>query len=362
MIHGASKSNKSRWYLGCSLAPRALRHTSSWHGEKGTIMRPVEIETWARRICERVANKQPVEDGRVELKADWPDASKAARRIAGHANASRGETILWLIGVDETKGVAGVVHQEFSNWWAKVRAAFESEVPALQDLNIDIGGKTVVALCFETIRLPFVVKNPAHGKVSGEIEFEVPWREGTAIRTAKRGDLVLMLGPLIKEPKVEILKGEITYYPTQKHPQGLPTFFFNLKTYIVPKTSDALCFPLHNCRASVMANSEVIGDGFRMTIDSERANLERTVQQANTERLVSNMKVPFNELILNQPEMVSIDGKQGFAPRYSGQDELELRISLVEAISELPLVIVGQFKRNIKAGHTNTPNYWELVK
>ena len=67
-------------------------------------MRNHEIEAWALGIIDRVIQKQPIEDDRVELKAEWPDALKAARRIAGHANAARGEPILWLIGVDEKAG------------------------------------------------------------------------------------------------------------------------------------------------------------------------------------------------------------------------------------------------------------------
>jgi hypothetical protein len=45
-----------------------------------------------------------IEDDRVELKADWPDAEKAARRVAGHANASGGGSVLWIIGLDEQRG------------------------------------------------------------------------------------------------------------------------------------------------------------------------------------------------------------------------------------------------------------------
>ena len=42
------------------------------------------------------------EDDRVELKGEWPtDIPKAARRIAGHANASGGQSVLWVIGLDE---------------------------------------------------------------------------------------------------------------------------------------------------------------------------------------------------------------------------------------------------------------------
>lgn len=49
-------------------------------------MRKTDIEFWALSIIERVEKGQPVEDSRVELKGDWIDPKKAARRIAGHAN------------------------------------------------------------------------------------------------------------------------------------------------------------------------------------------------------------------------------------------------------------------------------------
>ena len=57
-------------------------------------MRPrsQEIEYRVRRIVEAVERGEPIEDDLVELKSEWlRDHHKAARRIAGHANAARGE-------------------------------------------------------------------------------------------------------------------------------------------------------------------------------------------------------------------------------------------------------------------------------
>jgi len=88
-------------------------------------MRAHEIENWVLRIIEQVESGQPNEDYRVELKAKWLDAKKAARRIAGHANAAHGEPILWLIGVDEEEGVVGANNEELANWSAQVRAEFD---------------------------------------------------------------------------------------------------------------------------------------------------------------------------------------------------------------------------------------------
>ena len=70
-------------------------------------MRTHEIEEWALRATRRVEERQPNEDSRVELKADWIDPQKTARRIAGHANALRGEPILWTLVSMSNKALPG---------------------------------------------------------------------------------------------------------------------------------------------------------------------------------------------------------------------------------------------------------------
>ena len=73
-------------------------------------------------------------------------------------------------------------------------------------LNIPVDNKTVVALLFETDRAPFVIKNQAYGSPGGgSVELEVPWRENTAIRSARRSDLIRLLAPLELLPEIEIL-------------------------------------------------------------------------------------------------------------------------------------------------------------
>jgi hypothetical protein len=166
-------------------------------------MRRHEIENWALAIIERVRQGQPVEDAQVELKATWPrDPGKAARRLAGHANAARGEPILWLIGVDEQAGtVPGVDFADLATWWSGISAAFDELAPDPVSLNVPAEGATVAALYFETDRAPFVVKNPA----GGAIQREVPWREATGVKSATRSQLLKLLSPLQKVPHVEVL-------------------------------------------------------------------------------------------------------------------------------------------------------------
>ena len=68
-------------------------------------MKRHEIDSLAREIIDWAKVGQQVEDHLYELKVDWPDPAVAALRIAAHGNPACGETILWLIGVDENRGV-----------------------------------------------------------------------------------------------------------------------------------------------------------------------------------------------------------------------------------------------------------------
>jgi len=63
-----------------------------------------EIENWALRVIDQVQDHQPNEDFRVELKTEWIDPVKAARLIAGQANAAHGEPVLWLIWCQSRAG------------------------------------------------------------------------------------------------------------------------------------------------------------------------------------------------------------------------------------------------------------------
>ena len=171
-------------------------------------MRPIEIEAWVLRVAEAVKKGLPTEDSRVELKTEWPDPKKAARQLAGHANAAHGEPILWLIGVDEKTGVVGADRQELSKWWPQVESQFDGLAPRFDSLNVPVEGVWVVALLMETDRSPFVVNNPA-----AYMDKEVPWREGTRVRSARSADLIRLLQPSEKLPEVDLLYAYLHHLP-----------------------------------------------------------------------------------------------------------------------------------------------------
>jgi hypothetical protein len=212
-----------------------------------------EIENWVLRIIEQVQAHQPNEDFRVELKTEWIDPIKAARLIAGQANAAHGEPVLWVIGVNQDLGVVGAQHMELASWYEKVKAQFDGLAPEMTDLNIPISDRTVVALLFETDRVPFVIKNPVYGKRKGGIEFEIPWRENTATRTARRAQLIKLLSPLQKVPQLEILNGDLICSPLK---DGSPLdleWKLHLEIYISTNQPDTHIFiPYHRCKASFL--------------------------------------------------------------------------------------------------------------
>lgn len=214
-------------------------------------MRKSELEAWVLDVIDRVEAGQPNEDSRVELKHEWPEPKKAARRIAGHANAAGGDQILWIIGVDQTTGVIGVTDLDVASWFSQVKAEFSELAPdLLLSLNVPTKGKTVVALLFETDRAPFVVKNPAFGLVSGNpVELEVPWREGTRVRSATRSDLLRLLSPLEILPSFEVREGSLKMKLPEEGAKR-PTWWVHLKLYVIPKVVPVI-IPFHKCTGTV---------------------------------------------------------------------------------------------------------------
>ena len=209
-------------------------------------MKTSEIEAWALQLVDQVKKQQPNEDSRVELKAEWPkDPYRTARQIAGHANANRGDNILWIIGLDENKGIIGADKNELANWLPQVMSYFNEVSPEVIDLNVPVENKTLVALLFSTERIPFVVKNKAYGKTGvGPVELEIPWREVCSTRTARRSDLIRILVPISHLPRIEFLGASINVFHRSE-----PDYEVRITAYlyIYPYQFQKLAIPCHRC-------------------------------------------------------------------------------------------------------------------
>jgi len=218
-------------------------------------MRPEQLEAWVLSLVDKVKRGGKVEDdARVELKADWPDPRKGARRIAGHANASGADMILWVIGLDEDRGVVKTTPTDIAVWHAQVAAEFDGIAPALVTTqNVPVDSGSVTALLFDTSRKPYVVKNTVYGtRGGGAVEREVPWRQGTTIRSARREDLIRILVPLQTLPYVEVLSA----HASTEHRVGNPNatglrasphieWKIPLTLYVTPRTPEQLVLPVH---------------------------------------------------------------------------------------------------------------------
>ncbi len=224
---------------------------------RGVIMpRSIDIEARVLTMLRNLVAGYPVEDARAEMKAKWPDdPSRAARRIAGHANAFGGEDILWIIGADEkSRTVAGADHVEFSAWWRGVQAHFSEITPQVTDIIVPFEQTAVVALLFSGERIPYVVKNAAGGAVS----LEVPWREGTHTRSSRRSDLIQLLVPRQAIPEFEVLSCELTFGRVRDREESDKlSWTLYLNVYIKPGGEYTTVIPYHE--SSVEVSSQVEG-------------------------------------------------------------------------------------------------------
>jgi hypothetical protein len=217
-------------------------------------MNAARVEAWAWQVIERITAGEPIEDSRVECKRIWiSEHWEVARQLAGHANAARGDMLLWLIGVDEEDGVVGVPHEEVSSWYDQVLSQFaEQAAPAMQRVVISDSGKTFVALLFETDRAPYVVNLPRGGRDvpgGGRVTREVPWREANSTRTATHADLIRILVPLQRRPDVEVLDGTLTMLESGQ--QSSTSWTLSLNIYVMPQLPDQLTIPFHHCQATL---------------------------------------------------------------------------------------------------------------
>ena len=199
-------------------------------------MRRQELEARVLDLLDRVERGQPVEDSTVELKMEWPrDLRRTARQIAGHANAARGDRILWIIGADEGgRRIVTADEQELANWWPAVRRHFDGIGPTLtSNLAVTRDGATVVALLFDTDRSPYVVRTGT------EPALEVPWRRGNSTMTARREDLLRLLVPTLRRPHVEVLGAQVQVHPGQK---------MHLAAALYVVAPELVWFVFHRCR------------------------------------------------------------------------------------------------------------------
>jgi hypothetical protein len=193
----------------------------------------MKIEAWALRVVERIRSGAANEDSRTEFKKEWISADKAARRLAAHANSALGEPILWLIGADQKSSEFVQTPNDLANWWPSVKSYFDGITPDLVDVALSIDGKTIIALYFDTERRPIVVK-------SIRDRLEVPWRDGTGVRSANRNELIRLLSEVVNLPNFEVLLANFAAKRARPEPKPSWQLIASLIIYVFPKREGRL--------------------------------------------------------------------------------------------------------------------------
>ncbi|MDJ0316171.1 hypothetical protein [Arthrobacter antibioticus] len=180
-------------------------------------MRVIDLETKVIFAVDRIQSGQKVEDDFIECKREWPQGDKA-RQLAGSLNRAGGDPVIYIIGIDETNGaIHDLSGTDVLDWWAQITPKFDQTPPEMiRQVNVPIGadGEFVIAIAFASDRSPYVVKTKTP-------ILEVPMREGTGTRSAKRDELLRLLIPTIKVPPAVTLSGDFyaEYYPSVRAPR-----------------------------------------------------------------------------------------------------------------------------------------------
>jgi hypothetical protein len=129
--------------------------------------------------------------------------------------------------------------------------------------------------CFETDRAPYLVKNPVFGKPGGgSVSWEVPWREGTSTRSARRAELLSILASSSRLPLVEILGASARLDMTTR------SLVADTDLYVVPFDRERLVFPQHWLQTELtIRTTSYMFDRVVLTLPRDSASGTQELQQ-----------------------------------------------------------------------------------
>jgi hypothetical protein len=156
---------------------------------------------------EQLRTQGNAEDDRIEFKREWPEPTKA-RQLGAAANRAAGSYLIYVIGVDDQTGaITSPGATDPARWGAQMVSRFDQVAPdLLRHINIYLeDGSAVTALLFSTERAPYVVKSGG-----GSPELEVPIRDGTRTRSARRAELLRLLVPAVSVPPTLLLDAQVS--------------------------------------------------------------------------------------------------------------------------------------------------------
>lgn len=220
-------------------------------------MDAIELELFVLRAADLAAGGKRIEDARIELKREWAvgdDEPTAARQLAGLCNASASPWVVWLVGLGQDGSFGDVNAVDPSEWFSKIKRYFEGVAPSIiLDLRIPFKEHVLIAILFDCSRPPYVWSNPEFGRGKGAIAREVPWRELTAVRAAKREDLLRILAPQRRVPQVELVQAGV--YLTRQRSDDIWNWQGHVLVYVTATESGSAVIPVHKMKTTVANGS-----------------------------------------------------------------------------------------------------------
>jgi hypothetical protein len=257
-------------------------------------LRPQQLDMRVIELVDLVLAGGRIEDDLVECKGEWPDPQKrsVARHLGGHANKAREEPIWWIIGLEEkSHGLTSPSPIELADWWASVASCFDPPASELEHHRVVSVGEqqAVTALRFLTDGSPYVIKG---GGQNGGLEREVPIRDGTRTRSARRDELLRLLVPAVGPPSAQLLSVSLNAQYYQGTQGGPDRTYLNLTATVFfqqPAVSTGVVMlPAHLMHARL---------DFDGSIGSLRGGLRYSTSQAGG--------LPFSSGQQNQPIVVT---------------------------------------------------------
>jgi hypothetical protein len=220
-------------------------------------MRAVQLEGLVLNAIDALRTGTGGEDDRIEFKRDWPETSKA-RQLAAGANRLNGELLIYVIGVDDRDGsIHPTSNVDAATWWHQFESNFDEVAPELSmHLTVRVTEtESVVALAFHTDRAPYLVK-VANG---GATERDVPIRQGTRTRSARRHELLRLLLPHVQVPRIYPISGMLHlgqpgYYGGDS--DRVVQFILQTSVFVEHPIGDPTFLPLHTSRAALILPDE----------------------------------------------------------------------------------------------------------
>ncbi len=321
-------------------------------------MRRNELETKVLRLLRTCSFPTHIEDSTWELKSESSaDPTRAARQLAGHANASRGEVIVWVFGVDEKRGVVGIEPFEVGVFLSQIEKSFASKMPELVSAVItEYDGKHIQILAFYTDEAPYLINNPMAGEKGERADREVPWRVGDVTRSATREQLLRMLESAVSQPEVDLLGTRLRLVTNfEEGRYQAVRYHVESKFYLIPRQDKPLIFPLYKMQMRMLDQNGTS----RMLHD-----FDLHVSKENGDRS-SSLLITDDELIVSGPGLVRLTAVTKIMNRlrlFQGPVTVEFAMTPVLASWQLRVTAVCEDVDNemVVSGEsdTDTPVLW----